>query len=870
VLAIITLVALCCHAVGFVIDIVLAWFSLQGTIPELDKRRPVSPLALFRLLLVLVDVASSIALLVAAFYRENLPASLHCDAVTDVEDRFARAIAIAAVVITAFQLIIALLVIRVKLPGRRSAPLCCLPCRACKKPSTPTAWHDRCNLFRCFICGVGKDRDDMVERVGDVMAEAFASLSDAKLTPGDAAAGLMLVQLRQDARARTTLKHAHAAAAAVVSRAGHEGALPPPTSEEASTPSSTSQAVEVLLESDPAAKNGAVLGVLGGTAVVSSSRPAPETERRVIAEAAAWYPLATAAYGALLFQYMHPLCGCCALTRHTVRGALCRCCSDLHSCLGCLCFSPIPPPSTTGGDCCGCDTAAVVATPGVDADGVVRISLHNDMQRRPFIVSVDHKSKAVVIAIRGTLSMVDLLADADVHPIDVSPWIHRWHLLGGSTVPSEGGPLRVHRAMWIAALSLSRQLCEASILEGGRGAFGLVGVPVAKNEGAPMPWPTMEECLGAVEPGPPALSEPKPSPVMRDGYRLVITGHSLGAGVCGLLTLALSGRYPSVEGFAFAPPGALVSQRLGSLLEGRVWSFLLGWDMVPRLSLPSIKRLHRSIVRELAVARISKPRLVSSVMCGACGDACCHVCGRRGPSSVFGCGFPLLCCLHISPDIHLSPVPAATIDFGAEDAVDAADAVTVSPGAASGAPKRGRPVTRSDDFQVVISHALSRDDHSASVSEEDEAVNPDHVAVHAEPVEGVGSADGLLPTGEVGRTDRRASLRIRLRMPGKVMYLAHVPPTKTTCVAPCGGCTPSPGAMDTALLGDESLVGVFQTREGPRGSGTGLYRAVWASREDFRDIRASSLMVRDHLPDKLQYALEDLNDRVNAHEEPSD
>ena len=42
------------------------------------------------------------------------------------------------------------------------------------------------------------------------------------------------------------------------------------------------------------------------------------------------------------------------------------------------------------------------------------------------------------------------------------------------------------------------------------------------------------------------------------GAKLVVTGHSLGAGAAALLTILLKPKYPDVTCFAFAPPGELV------------------------------------------------------------------------------------------------------------------------------------------------------------------------------------------------------------------------------------------------------------------------------------------------------------------------
>ena len=42
------------------------------------------------------------------------------------------------------------------------------------------------------------------------------------------------------------------------------------------------------------------------------------------------------------------------------------------------------------------------------------------------------------------------------------------------------------------------------------------------------------------------------------GYKLVITGHSLGAGTATVLSILLRPTYPNLMCFAFSPPGGLV------------------------------------------------------------------------------------------------------------------------------------------------------------------------------------------------------------------------------------------------------------------------------------------------------------------------
>lgn len=45
-----------------------------------------------------------------------------------------------------------------------------------------------------------------------------------------------------------------------------------------------------------------------------------------------------------------------------------------------------------------------------------------------------------------------------------------------------------------------------------------------------------------------------------DGYELVITGHSLGAGTAVILSFMLRDKFPNVKCYAYSPPGGLLSE----------------------------------------------------------------------------------------------------------------------------------------------------------------------------------------------------------------------------------------------------------------------------------------------------------------------
>lgn len=101
---------------------------------------------------------------------------------------------------------------------------------------------------------------------------------------------------------------------------------------------------------------------------------------------------------------------------------------------------------------------------------------------------------------------------------------------------------------------------------------------LAKVEGAPEGWEAhggMARCAAAVLESieshsvlATAAAEPRHA-----GWRLILTGHSLGAGVATLLGAKMRGRWPGLHVWAFSPPGG-VCLRVSARLSAGVWSQL--------------------------------------------------------------------------------------------------------------------------------------------------------------------------------------------------------------------------------------------------------------------------------------------------------
>ncbi|KIH49283.1 triacylglycerol lipase, partial [Ancylostoma duodenale] len=216
----------------------------------------------------------------------------------------------------------------------------------------------------------------------------------------------------------------------------------------------------------------------------------------------------------------------------------------------------------------------------------------------PFVVLADHETRSIVITIRGSCSLVDLVTDLclddEVLSVDVdadpllrtdttldaeddevlSVDVDADPLLRTDTTLDAEGEVRVHRGMLMSARYVFDTLRKHQVLED--------------------------------------------LAVLNTGYQLVVCGHSLGAGVASLLTLLLKyagllanftiglangcgfrQEYPDVRCFAFAPPGCVISENGLHEMEQHVMGIVAGDDVVSRISFHALQRLRVKVAAEL-------------------------------------------------------------------------------------------------------------------------------------------------------------------------------------------------------------------------------------------------------------------------------
>lgn len=162
-------------------------------------------------------------------------------------------------------------------------------------------------------------------------------------------------------------------------------------------------------------------------------------------------------------------------------------------------------PIILGDNCFGCNVASVENRLAAHNYEIIYVSYKDNLSVVPFLVVADHSKRSIVVALRGSMSPSDMVTDLDCL---------------AEKLPMEDCPddWLSHKGMNRAALYVKSLLTKEHILDR---AFNC------------------SPELGSQD------------------YTLILTGHSLGAGVAAILGILMRKQYPTLKAFLYSPPWRL-------------------------------------------------------------------------------------------------------------------------------------------------------------------------------------------------------------------------------------------------------------------------------------------------------------------------
>ncbi|PAA82193.1 hypothetical protein BOX15_Mlig000541g5 [Macrostomum lignano] len=203
-----------------------------------------------------------------------------------------------------------------------------------------------------------------------------------------------------------------------------------------------------------------------------------------------------------------------------------------NPCLCCCTMGPHCAPCS----CCrpnrtgiwGCDLAAVIHQTGLTEAQILYYDFRAEVNQAAFYLARDDERKCIVLGVRGTLSLSDALTDLQVAMVQVD-----------QAAPA----YQAHAGIVQCARAINAKVSE-SVLQ--------------------------------------AAMEENPD------YRLVVVGHSLGAGVAALLGYLLRRKYPRLVCYCYSPPLQVVTPEFAEHCKQFVCCCSLGEDLFSHMNITNI------------------------------------------------------------------------------------------------------------------------------------------------------------------------------------------------------------------------------------------------------------------------------------------
>jgi sn1-specific diacylglycerol lipase len=313
---------------------------------------------------------------------------------------------------------------------------------------------------------------------------------------------------------------------------------------------------------------------MSGVAITSQTRFLNTNQQQTLQTVAYYLDYAMAVYGWPMYAMLNKGTGCCRLCPFLTCSQ--NSCCFKQSC----CFrnnheqNEEHEQDNEQDNCCSCNRAAMQRILSNKTCEIIYSTYHVEIGEPPFLVALDHTQKAIVISIRGTLSLQDIITDLNAE---------------GDLIPTEPAQDRwlAHKGMIEAAVYIRQQLSDRRLIE-----RALAHGSSTSNQ----------------------------TRLRTQSYTIVLVGHSLGAGTASILAIMLRNRYPDLTCYAYSPPGGLLSLEAAEYSRTFITSVVLGKDVVPRLGLHQMESLRFDLINAIQTCSLSKWRLIGGTICCCC---CC-------------------------------------------------------------------------------------------------------------------------------------------------------------------------------------------------------------------------------------------------------
>ena len=219
------------------------------------------------------------------------------------------------------------------------------------------------------------------------------------------------------------------------------------------------------------------------------------------------------------------------------------------------------------------------------------LHLTNWVGEQPYFIARDSARHAIVVSIRGTMSVQDCITDCMYKPVLLNADVIGLPHLSGCQLHCHAG---VVTATSFILSDLEKHGILHRLLLGNTCSLG--------SKQKRKHW-HRDDVFGSNRFG------------GHQGWTLVLCGHSLGAGVATVLSLHLRQTFPSVRVWAIEPPGGLLSAELAAACREWTISSIHGSDLITRLSGPCLLKLRHDLVDSLVRCKVNKFTLLARLCC---------------------------------------------------------------------------------------------------------------------------------------------------------------------------------------------------------------------------------------------------------------